>query len=404
MVVGLLLRVGWNLIAPVRPVSDYLWYFDRATWLAAGSGYITADGLPTAYFPVGYPAFLAALFAVFGSSLVVVKAANVILSTLTIWVVYRLSERMLATRGGRRHRVSKAAVLLFVLFPSQILYTALVSDSVLFQFMLCSGILVLLTARIGWARLAAGGIIFGLATLTRPYAILVPGLLIAFRGGRIGLAVRARRLFLVYAAGVVVLIPWAVRNMRSVGGLVPVSNNGGVNLLIGNGPGATGAYTETPLASVKETALSEYDADRLSWRLGMEAVLTNPLRFISLAPRKIVHMFADDAQALRWNLKGIRARSSPVQYSSLELAGMGVVQLYYSLIVLGCLAFLILGARRGFFRREVSALGLWILAAFTCTAIIFFGDPRFHFPLTPFLCFYAACFWELIRFRPWMPR
>jgi len=402
IMIGLLLRAGWNLIVQVRPVSDYLWYFERATWLAAGSGYITGDGLPTAYFPVGYPAFLAVLFVVFGHSLMVVKAANIVLSTATIWVVARLSERMLVTGESRRYRIVEVAAFLFALFPSQVLYTALVSDSVLFQFLLCTGTLALLTARTGWRRLAAGGAIFGLATLTRPYAIVVPGVLMACQRRRGGFGVRVRRLILVYVAVVMVLIPWMLRNARSLGGLVPVSTNGGVNLLIGSGPGATGAFTETPLAPMKEAALSEYDADRLAWRLGAEAILRNPLRFIGLAPRKIVHLFADDAQALRWNLKGMRARTSPARYSSLELTGMGIVQFYYSLIVLGSLTFVALAIRSGLLRRDVSALGLWIMAAFTCTSIGFFGDPRFHFSLTPFMCFYAACFWESVRHRPWV--
>jgi hypothetical protein len=403
--IALILRIGWNLIVHVRPVSDFLWYFERATWLASGSGYITAEGLPTAYFPVGYPAFLAALFAGFGVSVVAVQAANIVLSAITIWIVYRLSERMLGAeipRGDRvsGDRVSRVAVLLLALFPSQILYTSLASDSVLFQFLLCLGLLVLMAARIGWARLAVGGMIFGLATLTRPYAVLVPGVVLACRGGRDRVFVQARRLIVVYAAVVMVLAPWMIRNARSVGGAVPVSTNGGVNLLIGNGPGATGGFTEAPFARLREAGLSEYQTDRLAWRLGAEAVLSDPLRFFRLAPRKIMHMFADDSQALRWNLKGIRPRTSAAGYSPLEVAGMGAVQVYYTLAVLGSLAFLVLAARRRLFHREVSAVGYWIAAAFTATAIIFFGDPRFHFPLTPLLCFYAACFWELFRNRP----
>jgi hypothetical protein len=401
IVVGLVLRVGWNLIAPVNPVSDYLWYFERAMGMAAGSGYITPAGLPTAYFPVGYPAFLAALFVLFGPSLAAAKTANIILSVFTIWVVYRLFKRMLATDDSRTKRVLQVAVFLLALFPSQILYTALASDSVLFEFLLCSGILVLMPATPGPGRLAGGGALFGLAALTRPYAILVPGVLMVFRTGGSGFADRVRRLALVYAAVIVVLVPWAVRNARNVGGFVPISSNGGANFLIGSGPGATGAFTEAPLARVKEAGLSEREADRLAWRLGAEAVLASPFRFLSLAPKKVMYMFADDAQALRWNLKGMRARDAPVRYSTLELAGMGLVQLYYTIVVLMSVAFVVLAIRRRLFRREVSAIGFWILLAFACTAILFFGDPRFHFPVTPFLCFYAACLWEAISHRPW---
>lgn len=401
IVIGLALRVFWNLIAPVHPVSDFLWYFKRATWLAEGFGYIATIDAPTAFFPVGYPAFLAGIFVIFGPSLVAAKAANILISTLTIWIVYQLTARMLTTENPRRARIQKTTVLLFALFPSQILYTALVSDSALFQFLLCGGVLVLLPARPGLGRLTSGGIIFGLATLTRPYTILVPAVVMVIRGARAGFADRMGRQALVYAVAFAVLIPWGFRNARELGGFVLVSTNGGVNLLIGNGAGATGSFTAAPLAPFNETDLSEYEVDRLAWSLGKKAILEDPLRFVGLVPKKILYMFADDAQALRWNLRGLRPDQVPIRYSLLEYVGMGAVQLYYMIVLLGSLAFIALGVRRGLFQREVSAIGFWIMAVFTCVAIVFFGDSRFHFPLTPFLCFYAACSWEAIRHGLW---
>jgi phosphoglycerol transferase MdoB-like AlkP superfamily enzyme len=43
------------------PVSDAKWYFDRAVSIVHGNGY-AFDGVPTAFWPVGYPGFLALLF------------------------------------------------------------------------------------------------------------------------------------------------------------------------------------------------------------------------------------------------------------------------------------------------------------------------------------------------------
>ena len=398
---GLIVRMAWILIARVSPVSDYLWYFDRAAGLAAGSGYIAPNGLPTAYFPIGYPAFLAALFTGFGPSVLVAQVANAILSTFTIWIVYRLAEQMLATGQARTVRIARIAALLFAFSPSQVLYVALLSDSVLFQFLLCSGTLVLLQARMRWPRLAAGGAIFGLATLTRPYAMLLPGVVIAAAAISRRPGHRMRRLVIVYSVMAIVLCPWTARNMRRIGKLVPVSTNGGVNLLIGNGPGATGGFTEAPLEALKRADLSEGDADRRAWILGCHAILSDPLRFIGLAPRKLLHMFGDDSQALRWNLKGMGSAARGGRYSPWALAGMGLVQAYYSLIVLAAIAFLGVGVRRRLLRRKVSILGCLLFVTFAALAVVFFGEPRFHFPLVPFLCFYAACSWESARRHSW---
>jgi hypothetical protein len=41
---------------------------------------------------------------------------------------------------------------------------------------------------------------------------------------------------------IALLVPWWIRNQRAFGGFVPIANNGGVNLYIGNNPLATGGY------------------------------------------------------------------------------------------------------------------------------------------------------------------
>src|SRR5258706_11767500 len=64
-------------IMSVTPYSDGAWYVARATDIWAGRGY-AENGVPTAYWPVGYPGFLAGVFSVFGPSLFVVKMINLL--------------------------------------------------------------------------------------------------------------------------------------------------------------------------------------------------------------------------------------------------------------------------------------------------------------------------------------
>ena len=76
-------RLGWMAAVDAAPMSDQLWYFQRAVGLLDGEGY-SVGGRPTAFWPVGYPAFLAGLFAVTGPSLEAAKAANLALSAVAL--------------------------------------------------------------------------------------------------------------------------------------------------------------------------------------------------------------------------------------------------------------------------------------------------------------------------------
>jgi len=82
-------RGAWVTIVHAHPVSDYLFYYESAVSLATGHGY-SILGHPTAFFPVGYPAFLTGLFAALGPSLRVVSVSGVVLWTLAALFAYLL--------------------------------------------------------------------------------------------------------------------------------------------------------------------------------------------------------------------------------------------------------------------------------------------------------------------------
>src|SRR5205085_1327537 len=63
-------------------------------------------------------------------------------------------------------------------------------------------------------------------------------------------------LVLLYVSIGLVLLPWEARDYHVFGRPVFVSTNGGVNLLIGNGAGATGSYTERPLSALRGPGMS----------------------------------------------------------------------------------------------------------------------------------------------------
>ena len=378
------------LCTSIEPTSDFLWYYHRAVSLALGQGYVIADGTPTAFFPVGYPGFLAGVFRLFGISVAAGQMANVVLGSLTVGLFYKLCGVMLRDTWPGKTQVQRTAAIIFAFFPSQILYATLLSDSILFQFLLVSGTLLLL--RTGAKNCVWAGLMFGVAALVRPYAILIPLVVLAARspiktwGGVIPKVVGVGMLSLL------VIAPWTARNAWEFDALVFVSNNGGTNLLMGSAPGATGSYNVAALAEIDNLGLSEVDRDRKAKDLALEAIRTQPMRILRLVPAKLAYCFADDAQALRWNLKGRRTASD---YSKTEFALMGASQVYYLTVLLVAGWFAVRGAVR--YRRKVSPAGLALVVYIAAIGAVFFGNPRFHFPLTGFFCFYCAVQWNLWR-------
>src|SRR5438067_2135180 len=69
------LRLLLMIVMPQLPMSDGLWYMDRAHEMARGLGF-QEQGRPTAFWPVGYPAALAASMIVTGPSLLGPMALN----------------------------------------------------------------------------------------------------------------------------------------------------------------------------------------------------------------------------------------------------------------------------------------------------------------------------------------
>ena len=73
------LRVALLVSIPIDQHSDALWYFNRGVGIAMGEGY-SERGIPTAYWPVGWPGVLGLLFSIFGPFPIVGQIANIAFS------------------------------------------------------------------------------------------------------------------------------------------------------------------------------------------------------------------------------------------------------------------------------------------------------------------------------------
>lgn len=387
LLIAFLIRTAWILLVSPAPVSDFNYYYNYGISIAMGQGYCRPDGVPTAFWPVGYPAFLGLLFYFCGASLFVGKFANVIMSVLTLAVFYKFSLIITPDR-----RTARMAAVLASFFPSQIAYCSLMSDTILFQFLLYSGLL-LLSLRTSRLFLFLAGTIFGLATLVRPYALVVPLIFIMVYWRALPRLRILRFMAGIYPALLLVVLPWSVRNFILFGGFVPVSNNGGFNLLIGNSPQSSGRYNPIDFEISRYT--DEYELDQAAGQKAVRYIREHPFETLKMAIPKLYYMYYDDANALWWNLAGYRYKhtSPPAQvFKKKDLPAVVVFQGYYYLILFGFVGFLL---RNYLLRKPVQKIqpvGLAIIIYFSLIAIVFFGDPRFRLPINPLLGVYFSAF------------
>ena len=144
----------------------------------------------------GYPAFLAAVFAVAGQSPRAAMLAQVVVDLATCFVIALIAAR-LAPENSRR-RVALAGLWLAALCPFTANYTAVVLTETLVIFLTALAILVLLQTDVG----GAGDIGAALRRLlANPW--LLAGIVVGF-----GTLVRPETPLLLFAAGLVLLAKW----------------------------------------------------------------------------------------------------------------------------------------------------------------------------------------------------
>jgi hypothetical protein len=180
----------------------------------------------------GYPAFLAAIYSVFGESARAVMIAQAGVDVLTCMVVAAMAA-VLAPKASRP-RVALVALWLAAICPFTTNYTAVVLTETLATFLTALALLVLVEAfrdeRLGSApgldpgdmapgmRWLLGGIVVGFGTLVRPEAPLIlagVGVVLVFLWWHPTNWRKLARAGIWMAVGLMLpLLPWAARNWR----------------------------------------------------------------------------------------------------------------------------------------------------------------------------------------------
>jgi 4-amino-4-deoxy-L-arabinose transferase-like glycosyltransferase len=377
----------------VQQTSDARWYLERAHELLA-TGQYSERGLPTAFWPVGYPAFLAGVMAVFGTDPLVGQAANAVLGVLAVWLLHRWCLLQFGCP-----RVAGLAALLLAVYPNHLGYTVGLYSEPLYTVLLLA-VAVVARQRWGDARWVLAGALAGAATLVKSQTLLLAPLLLAllvlphWRWAVLRRRFSAWLLALVAMAAVVA--PWTMRNWVVMGAPVPVSTNAGMSLLIANNDGMHWGQDRDyhhggpVFRQLGFTVRDQVAVDRHARELAWQWMADNPGRVLALFPWKVYRQWAYDGEAEWWFQMGYAGyeQARPV-FRALRV----VNQVFYGVLLLLGLA----GLWRVLRLPGGTGPRAWVLPLlllfFTALCTVFSGQSRYHYPLVPFIWAYAAWWW-----------
>ncbi len=389
-----------------EPVWDGHYYDFGARRLALGDGYsddLTVAGHlvwhPWCHYPVGYSAFLAVFYRLFGDGRAVAAVANALVGASLAVVTWALAGHALSKWRAR------AAGLLVALHPGLILYAALLMSEPL---------AALLTLLAFWAAVALGGrrgvvagaLLLGVAALVRPQALLcAPFLALVLPGGvwitRPALpkvAPTRERLVAAAIACAVALVPvapWTARNCAVMDGCALVSTNGGWNLAIGAFPRATGRFETLRASDGCRDVTGQVQQDRCWLDYGLGQIRARPWRWLSLVPAKLGFTFDHESFAVEY-LHEARPEAWP---EARRAASRDLTTLFHRLLLagaaLGCIAF-----PRSRPTRSAAAQGALVAITGVLVALAFTADTPVFWPLALFV---AVVPWLPLPGRPPMP-
>ncbi|MDX2055696.1 MAG: glycosyltransferase family 39 protein [Polyangiaceae bacterium] len=441
-VVAFLLRAGVGLWLAREPVWDGHYYHFGAERIAQGLGYsedVFVGGLsvwkPWVHYPVGYSAFLAIFYRIFGSGLEVAPLANALVGACTVVLTFRIACTLLSPV---RARIAGALV---ALHPGLIAYTAAVMTEGLASCLLLTAAWFLIRTRNSHTGAILYGCALGLGTLVRPTSLLALPLLafIDFKGWKAVIV----RLLIATAACLLVVSPWTIRNCVRMDGCALVSTNGGWNLAIG-ALTDTGRFRTLRGSDGCPNVTGQVQQDRCWAEVGLRTIAKDPARWLGLIPDKLRQTFnhesfiveyVHEADPKRWD-EALRSRArawlTGLHWLLLWVSAFSIVSLrpfaawwrssnnpvrtgarvaqgaLFLLILVGGIGalmsdfhpfwpFAVAPALLAYVRLpgapDLGPVARYLFGLTLSTALVhavFFGDDRYHLVITPVLCILAA--------------
>ncbi|HEY5531391.1 MAG TPA: glycosyltransferase family 39 protein [Candidatus Anoxymicrobiaceae bacterium] len=381
LVGSLILRLAFLAGRHSAPFSDMTGYDQRALLLLHQHTFQTGDTYGATYRGPGYIMFLAAIYVLAGHHWWAAYVVQSLLGVATLLGVYLLAGQLFSGKVALVSLLLAAGYLPFLayahlLLPETLFITFLVFSTYAF-------VRGVFKSSSLW--LCLSGVLCALAALTRSEALLLPVaflLWIALSRGRRSILRRLRSgLILFVLSMALVLTPWTVHNYLDQKQFIPADTVVGLNLLIGNHPGADGTFDEAPVWSnpAVEAALSqgkrEAALDAIFRDQALSWISSHPGSFLALSGWRTL-LFLDKTKD--WLLDGIGSNT---------LDALSGFQQVYTWVLL---FFALVGGFAGLRRGRQTLLPLLCFFYFLGGVSIFFFQTRYRLPAMPFVLMLAA--------------
>jgi 4-amino-4-deoxy-L-arabinose transferase-like glycosyltransferase len=407
LIVALVLRVAAVEHYHYRPVDDSRSYLSLSGQIADSGDYWSTDGGaggsrgPTAYFPPGFPYFVAMVGAVDGQTsksklnIHLVRLEQAVLGTVTVALIGLVALELFGSA------TALIALGLAAVYPVLIeLSTVIVAENLLVALELAA-VYAALRARSAqrpthWV--VACGVFTGLAALTHenglllviPMAIAMWSLKGASRAPGRRRTRRWSAPLLLVLVTCLTIAPWMIRDAVLLHAFVPISDEGGITLI--GTYNATAAHETDPpfrwrfygaVPSVRRKFLDAGSMTEPQFSSHIENVALQYIGHHPLTPLKV----AFDNTLRLLELEGKRA----------QVLSEAAIGLKYGEARLGVYSFwlLLILAIAGLFTRAIRSVPWWVwlvpLLMWLSVVAINAETPRFREPLEPFLIMSAAC-------------
>lgn len=389
LISGIVTSILWVMLVNSKPFSDFDYYFNLATNIA--------NGLPwgDTYTSVGYPIILGGIFKIFGSSIVVAKVFNLIITFGTNFCFLLLLLRLDLDEFDR-----KVLFTIFVFMPNNIVYNSILATELVFTFIT----LIAFYTYFGKNkyRFIIIGILTAVNTMIKPFFIaffLAIFIVEMIKEKKFLISVKNSCLVLLVA--IVMISPWIYRNTKLIGQLTYVSNNGGIVLYINNNSqnnmGRWMPASDVENSIVKTSQYENANMTEKNKMLGKAAkgwIKSHPKDFIVLGFKRLYNTYfvSDD---IMYSTYG--SNLSDVAKMRIYSIGNNIRNLIFAPAVLYILIYSVLILKAIILQRteEINKFTLFCVVTFYMFTSVYFiteGQGRYAFPeiFIMIYCFYMC--------------
>lgn len=382
LLISLIIQIMFVLTVQTVPESDMKGYDERAMLFAERQSFsYGGEYNGSTYRPPMYILFLAAIYKIFGHSYPAVYVIQAMLSVACLALIYFITARLW------NGTVGTVALVLSALYVPFIGYSGILLAEILFLFFLLASsycaLRAIQTKSIPFA--VCSGVLCALATMTRSISLLLPvGIVIMlalYYRKQMFTKAAMLRVGLFFAAMLLTISPWTIRNYVDTGEFVLIDSISGLNLLIGNNEYATGYFTfdvwETE--GWKAAHQPQYNlpqADNVMRDYAVQWILDNPIRFIELTYQRAIAYFTVNTD---WF-------TSSYGWHNILFNKMNFEARYHAFLFICFFLGLLLIRKK---RPELVFMAIAVLY-FIGLSSLFYMSPRYRLPAMPFMLIYCA--------------